>query len=226
MSVFVSDSYTEGGTGVISLNSHVGELGANPWTQHPHANYSGGPMQLDADLDRAYSGGTAASYASAVPPSADYYAQSDFILVTAISQNIAPCARMDTTADTMYFGRLNNGTAWQLFKRVTGTSTQLGSDSTTNLPTAGGAAVSGRVVCNGDQISFMAGGVTVIGPITDTAITAAGRVGVRNSGAASATTGAHLDNLEAGTLDAPAVGHGSFVINNLRPAIFKPGRPR
>lgn len=222
MSVFVSASFTVGSD--TALTSYTGEVGGG-YTAHTHINYNANPMTVDADTDRVFATVTAAHFADAVPPSADYYSKCDFFLHTAISQNIAVCARMDTVADTMYFGRLNNGTTWQLFKRVTGTSTQLGGDSTNQIPTAGNFKT-GKIVVQGDQISFYVNDVLEIGPITDTSITAAGRIGIRNSGAASATTGMHFDNLEAGTLDAPPVGHGSFVINHLRPAIFKPGRPR
>ena len=223
MAIFVSDSFTEG-PGDPGLASHTGELGAT-WTDHPHANYTA-IFTVDSATDRIYSLGTAAYTASGTPPSADYYAQADFYLITAVSQNVAVGVRMHATDDTLYYGRLNNGTEWQLFKRVAAASTQLGSNSTTNLPSAGGAPVTGRIVCQGDQISFIAGGATVIGPITDASITAAGSPCVRNAGAASASTGAHLDNFQAGTLDVPSVGHGSFVINSLRPAIFQPGRAR
>jgi hypothetical protein len=50
----------------------------------------------------------------------------------------------------------------------------------------------------GDQISFYVEGVLEIGPITDSAITAAGKVGVRSTNASAASTGIHLDTLTAG----------------------------
>lgn len=227
MSIFVSDSFTEAGTGDSSLNAHTGEVGAT-WTQHPHANYSGGPMLLNADSDRVFCGGTAASYASGVPPSADYYVQAPFFHASTIATNIAVCARMDTTADTMYLVRLNGGTIWEMRRIVAGAAATLnsGAATTTNqLPTVGNAKL-GKLVVEGDQISFYIEGVLEIGPVTDTNITAVGRAGVRNAGTASATTGMHLESVEAGTLDAPPAGGIVFRPSRLRPAIFKPGRAR
>jgi hypothetical protein len=191
---FVTDSFTEGGTGTSSLNSHTGELGAT-WTQHPHANYAGGPMLLDADLDAVYGTGTSASYASGAPPSADYYVQADIFLHTAASQNIAICARMHTTDDTMYLVRLNNGTTWELRKIVTTAATTLGS-STNQIPSLGSSKTV-KLVVSGTSISVYVNGVLEIGPVTDSAISAAGKAGVRNAGSASATTGAHLNNFSA-----------------------------
>lgn len=194
---FVTDSFTEGGTGVISLNSHVGELGAT-WTQHPHANYASGALDLDADGDQVFGNGTEASYASGTPPSADYYVKADFCVKTVIAQSIGIAGRMSTTDDLMYLGRLVDGATWQLrATTASGSFITLGS-STSNVPTAGGACVEGKVIMTGNQISFsIANGATVIGPFTDGNVTAAGRAGIRNNGTGSATTGTHLDNFSA-----------------------------
>lgn len=194
---FVTDTFTEGGTGTVSLNTHVGEVGAT-WTGHPHANYGGGPLTLDVDVDRVYGTGTNASYTSGTPPSADYYVQANFCVQTVIAQSNGIAGRMDTTADTMYLARLVDGVNWQLRKIVAGAATTLGSTSSTGVPSAGNCAT-GKLTMTGDQISFsVTGSGTVIGPITDSAITAAGRAGIRNNGAvATATTGIHLDNFSA-----------------------------
>lgn len=192
---FVTDTFTEAGTSTINLNTHVGEVGAT-WTQHPHANYAGGPLLLNRDLDRVYGTGTSASYASGVPPSADYQVCADFYNVTAIAVNIAVTGRMDTTADTMYLLRLTDGTTWTVRKIVAAAATTLGS-STNQIPTAGGAPKRGCLVMTGDQISGVIEGVTELGPFTDSAITAAGRAGIRSTATSSATTGMHLDSFSA-----------------------------
>lgn len=194
---FLLDTFTEPGTGAIDLNTHTGEIGAS-WTKHPHANYTTA-YALSLDNDLIYSSATAMYYASAVPPSADYYVEAEFELLSAVTQNVAVCARVLTTDDTMYFARLNNGAAWQMFKRVGGTATSLGSGSTNQLPGVGGIKT-GRLVVDGDQISFYVNGTLEIGPITDTSISAAGRVGVRNAGSSTATTGAVLTSIRAGAL--------------------------
>lgn len=192
---FVTDTFTQGGTGVSSLNSHTGELGAT-WTQHPHANYAGGPVQIDADLDRVYCNGTCASYASGTPASANYQVCADFYHVTTIAVNIAVAGRMDTTADTMYILRLTDGTTWTLRRNLSAAGVNLGT-STNQIPAAGGASKRACLVMAGDQISATVEGVTEIGPITNSDITAAGLAGIRTTGASTATTGMHIDNFSA-----------------------------
>src|SRR5687767_7170033 len=98
MAIFVSDSFTEASD--LILSSHTGELGA-VWTEHPHVNYNGAGFSIDASTDRIFATGTDASFASGVPPTADYYVEADFWHVSTISQNVAVCARMHATDDTM-----------------------------------------------------------------------------------------------------------------------------
>lgn len=192
---FVIDSFTEASD--LNLASHTGEVGAG-WTDHPHINY-GSIFSINAASDRIFSTGTAAYYSNVVPPSADYSVEADFFLHSAISQNIAICARMDTTADTMIIVRLNNGTTWELREIVATVASTLGS-STNQLPTAG-TSKRGKLVVQGNQAWFFVEGVLEIGPVTVT-VTDAGRAGVRNAGVASATTGIHLDNLTADSINA------------------------
>jgi hypothetical protein len=189
---FVSDSFTEAST--IDLVTHVGELGAT-WTHHPHTNYSGILMKVDGSVDRLYGEGTSAYYASGTPPSADYRVCADFYHVSTIAVNIAIAGRMDTTNDTMYLVRLTDGTTWTLRKDVNATFTTMGT-STNQIPTAGNFKT-GCLIMTGDQISFTVQGTTEIGPFTDTAIAAAGKAGVRSTGASSGTTGMNIDNFSA-----------------------------
>ena len=249
MSVFASSSFNAGSN--IDLASFTPEIGG-PWVDHPHANYTT-PFSVDSGTGRIYSIATAAYYVDTDPGTPDYYAEGDFYHASTISQNIAICVRMDTTADTMYIVRLNGGTVWEMRRTVASAAATLtGGTSTSNLPSVGNFT-RGRFVVNGDQLSFyvyVAGvleSTPIIGPITDTNITAAGCAGVRNAGAASSTTGMHLDNFAAGTLDAdlvianalhahaaenvvldaaPVARLGYIPRRALRPAIFTPGNPR
>lgn len=191
---FVSDAFTESSD--VALTSHAGEVGAS-WTEHPHVNYNGAGFSVDAATDRIFATGTDASYASGVPPSADYSFEADFYLHSAISQNVAICVRMDETADTMIIARLNNGTIWEVREIIDGDADTLGS-STNQLPSTG-TAKRGRLEVQGNQVRFYVDDVLEIGPVTVT-IAATGRAGVRNAGVASATTGIHLDNVSANTL--------------------------
>lgn len=195
MAVFVSDSFTEASD--VDVLSHTGEIGAS-YSAHPDAGYTAS-FTLDSATGRIFAVGSEAYYASGVPPSPDYYVEAPFFLHTAASQNIAICARMDTSVNTMYIVRLNNGTTWEMRSIIAGTPLTIGS-SIQQVPSVGGSSL-GRFILNGNQLSFLANGLEVISPITDNSITSAGRVGFRNAGTATATTGAHLSSIEAGTLN-------------------------
>lgn len=194
---FIIDTFTEPTD--VDLSSHTGEGGVT-WTDHPHANYIGS-FTVDAATDRIWGNSTAGYYASTVPEGPDYEIEADFYLHSAISQNVAIVLRMDTTADTMIIARLNNGTIWEVREIVGGGASDLGS-STNQLPTAG-TFKRGRFRVRGTQAWFYVDGVLEIGPVTVT-VSAAGRAGVRNAGAATATTGTHLDNLTVSSLNASA----------------------
>lgn len=189
---FVFDTFTESSS--IDLALHTGETGAS-WTDHPHANYAA-QISIDSVTDRVFSDGTGGYFASGVHSNANYYVQADFCVNTVIAQSIGVTGRMSTTDDTLYLGRLVDGATWQLRKATSGAFTTLGT-STSNIPSPGNC-ITGRLVMNVDQISFVINnGTTVIGPFTDTAITSVGRAGIRNNGAATSTTGTHLDNFSA-----------------------------
>ena len=187
---FATDTFTEASD--LTLASHTPEVGGTI-VSHPDASYTS-TATIDAATDRIFPNGTAAYYYSASPPSADYYVQADFFAAAITSVNAAICGRMDTTANTMYIIRLNNGTSWELRKIVAGTATTIGS-STNQLPT-NGTSKTVKLIMSGTSISVLVNGVTEIS-VTDSAISAAGKAGVRFAGAASSTTGFHLDNFSA-----------------------------
>jgi hypothetical protein len=95
----------------------------------------------------------------------------------------------------MYLVRLNSGTTWEMRKIVSTAATTIGT-STNQIPSVGNCAT-GKFILSGDQLTFQVAGVTEIGPITDSAISAAGKVGIRTAGVSSASTGMHLDNFSA-----------------------------
>lgn len=192
---FLSDIFTE--TSDQFLADHTPGSGG-PWVDHPHVNYSGSSLVIDAATDRLYGIGTDACYATATPPSADYSVSADFHHVSTIAVNIAVCARMHVTDDTHYAARLNGGTVWELRKVLATVGSTLGSSSN-QLPSVG-QSKRGTLVVQGNQVWFEVDGVIEIGPITDNDISAAGKAGVRSAGASSSTTGMHLDNLSADPL--------------------------
>lgn len=187
---FVSDTLI--GTG--SLLSHVGEIGAT-WTRHPAAAYATANFTLGSS--GIWQDGTIAEYASGIPADADYSVFADFKVLTVISTNVGICLRMSTSADTMYSLRLNNGVTWEVRRINAGTSATIAS-STTNVPTAGGAARTMELRIAGENIRVFNNGVedTALA-IADSQISAAGRVGVRGAGASTSTTGTHISNLRA-----------------------------
>lgn len=181
--VFVNDSFT--GADGTNLTAHTGETGAT-WTAH---TASGATIVLTSN--RAGDGGNnAIYYASGLPATADYDVESLIYFVTNTASAHFICGRMDTTANTFYGMRWNQGTtAWQLYKRIAGTFTQLGSDYTDAVAT--GNTRTAKLQLRGTTITAFIDGTSRIS-VTDSAITAAGRVGFRGNGALS-TSGGHND---------------------------------
>ena len=136
--------------------------------------------------------GNSCYYHSWTPVSANYSVLADLYVETGVGHG-GPAGRIDTGANTMYQFRYQFGsTAFRLFKIVAGVATQLGSNSAATL--TNGQTYMLELKMNGDQISGYVDGVLKVGPITDTAITAKGKAGIRLNGATS-IAGYHLDNL-------------------------------
>lgn len=173
----------------VALSAYEGQINGL-WTKHPDSSYSGGEYNIDAATDRVWQSATVAYYSAGIPASADYYAELEFFCASVIAQNIGPAVRMDTSANTMYTLRLRDGIDWQLRKILAGVQSTLVT-ATTDVPTVG-QSKRGRICVRGSTIWAEIEGGTVLGPVTDTDITAAGRAGIRGAGAASASTGFHV----------------------------------
>lgn len=188
MADFLLDTFTDAdGT---ALTAHTGEIGAS-WSVIP--SHSGFVIRGN----RAYSPtATGGNYASGVPASQDYDVEAQMYCAS-VAGAAGVIGRVSTSAVTFYHLRyFNTAAAWQLYKFVNGAATQLGSNSAAAY--APGDTATPRLVMRGNQISGVLNGVTIIGPVTDNSITAAGRAGVRNSGtAASETTGWQFDSITA-----------------------------
>ena len=117
---------------------------------------------------------------SGSPASADYTVSADLTYYSAgsaVPPQMGVCGRMEAAAQTFYFLTYTHGSNnLRLFKAVAGTLTQLGSSYTVTL--ANNTPRSALLRMEGDQISGELDGSTVIGPVTDTAITAAGKAGI------------------------------------------------
>lgn len=150
--------------------------------------------------------GTSVVYYNDAAPSANYEVEGTVYQVsTNTSDNIGVVARVNTAQATCYMARYRYNTGVQLFKFVNNTTAvQLGSTVSGNLSNGGTMVL--KLTVNGDQISVSKDGSVVIGPITDTDITAAGYAGIWGNG--TTTTGAHLDDWSA--TDLGAGGGGSI----------------
>ena len=196
MAQFASDAFT-GTTGDLLTT-----YSAN-WTQHPN---SATTAQIASGRVRVTAGGLASLYYhSGSPANADYSVLADIHeLSDPTSADAGVVGRLSTSAATFYFARHAKfpspaTDAWQLFKCVAGTFTQLGSNVTDAIATGTSAQVMLRM--QGTSIAlYKRGEATATISVTDSAITAAGKAGLRifgDSPSPTDTTLYHLDNFLA-----------------------------
>lgn len=193
MAQFASDTFTDtAGTG---LNTHD----AN-WTLH--TSYStGGCVITDANRVRRSTSNNTLFWHAGTPASADYEVSGDLFAkeTDGGASSAGVVGRVDTAANTCYHWRYGGGTTdgWQLFKFVGGTATQLGSTSSQSLTDETAYAHKLRMV--GTTIEgYKQGSGSPTVSVTDSAISAAGKAGMRWVGTGELnTTGLHIDNFSA-----------------------------
>jgi hypothetical protein len=211
MATIVQDTFTDAdGT---ALTSHAGEVGAT-WTTHP--NFSAGATISDANRLRNDSGSNRIAYASATPPTADYSGSFDLRCVT-MTGLAGVCVRLSTSAATYYLIDYEAGLGqWKLYAVVNfGTVGAVQTYAQTLTPGTT-YAVSWTLI--GNTLTVYIDGVQRMQRSDAVGITAAGKVGVFFSGAASNTTGLHIDNLQAtgdtplttGTASVTGIGSGQI----------------
>lgn len=194
MATFLNDTFTD--TNGVALTSHTGETGAT-WTKNTVYSSSTAAVQTN----RVYPtfSGNSCWYASGTPASADYEVTATVNIVSAINVNAIVCGRMSTSADTMYMLQIQlSGGTWSLkmYSGVAGAYTQLGGTVTPATPTVGtDHTLKLRMV--GTQISAYYDGALVLGPITDTAVSAAGKAGIQFNFVATSSTGFHIADVVA-----------------------------
>lgn len=191
---FVFDTFTE--TSDITLASHTPETGG-AITKHPDASYTSTFTVIGA-TDRVFQNDISAYYYAATPTSADYYVQADVVAISVTpTTNIGQCGHVNTTTNSMICVRVNlsNG-AYELREIISGTGSTIGT-STTSFPTAGQTKVVKLIFASGGTTAAISVDGTVIISPTTISVTAAGKVGMRASGAGSSSAGIHLDNLHA-----------------------------
>ena len=122
MTAFATDTFTD--TNGTAITSHTPEVGtswaAATWNSGAAAAVQSNKLQFPAEqyIRKAY-------YVTATPPSANYYG---FLTRIAINENNRAMVgvRMSTSAQTGYFGGLDNSDNAAIWKWVDGSPTQLG----------------------------------------------------------------------------------------------------
>jgi len=185
MATFVQDAMT--GTNWQDLHNRTGAIGA-AWTRHT-ATPSSRWYIFD---NKVHCGVPGIIYASGSPASADYSVECDYTRYTNTAA-IAIAGRISTAAATFYY-------VYELFgevvlaKQVNGVITSLAVDVTGLM--VNGSTYKLRLEMIGSAIKVFVDGVQKLS-VTDTDITAAGKVGVRSPSSNDAGTGKHIDNFLA-----------------------------
>lgn len=185
---FARDTFTD--TAGTLLQNHTPELGG-PWVAHP--SDASAPVISNANRVRNGNTGNGPWLMTAAPANADYAVSADLHVVTLIS-SVYLVGRADAAATTYYAGGYDGqNNLYDLFKFVAGAFTSLGQVA---AGLAAGATRRLELRLSGTTIALLSGGVTIFS-LTDSAISAAGKPGLRFSGLTGDTTGVHFDAFSA-----------------------------
>lgn len=193
MAQFASDAFTD--TAGTALSTHSAD-----WTLH--TSYGTGACVIsDANRVRRSNNNSALFWHAGTPASADYEVSADLFTkeTDGGASNTGVVGRVDTAANTCYHARYGGSSVdgWQLFKLVAGTATQLGSTSSQSLTDETTYAVKLKMAGTTIEL-FKEGSGSATVSVTDSAISAAGKSGIRFVGTGETnTTGLHLDNFSA-----------------------------
>jgi hypothetical protein len=209
MTTFFNDTFTEAAS--TSLAAHVPDTGTG-WTLLWDSGGGARVLQVDASVDQLRCNGNSGDYglmytANATYPTANYEVQATFLGTFSTITPIYLLARVQDQ-ENMYALRLVSGTSGvQLYKKVAGAWSTLGSAVTI----ANGSVV--KLSVNGSAIKVFDDGVEVIS-VTDSSISAAGKAGVAHGGAAELVTStddtrahAMLDNFSVTDLGSGGGSH-------------------
>lgn len=190
--VVASDAFTDANT--TTLETHTA-TGGGTWAHHP----SSAAGSATIDNNRVHNSNDTALhlyYHSWAPASPDYDVSCDIIQKSDTNlTDVGVCARLDTVATTHYLARYNNAQdVWQAYKLVAGAATQLGSDISQTLTIDQSYRLT--LSLRGASLRVSVDGAVILSAI-DSAITAAGRMGLRFGNASAAATGISVDNMQA-----------------------------
>ena len=172
---FVVDTFTD--TDGTLLDAHVGEMGAT-WTKHP--SYATGEMVIN-DVNGARPNTDAPAYAayfaSGVPASADYDVFADVPVLSSGTGSYRLLARVDPSVNTMYQLIWTSTGNMSMGKLVAGSFTEIVAATAIPGGLSNGETYRMRFGLVGTTLKGYVDGVEVIS-VTDSSITAAGRVGI------------------------------------------------
>lgn len=197
MATFLNETFTDS-DGAVLPSGHVGETGAT-WTRQ--SGYTIGVHTVGTN--RVYcTTATSIMQASGTPAGADYSVTATLRVVSAANeQNNGVIGRAAAAAATFYYAVMrrvsSGGGTWsiQLGKYVNNTATALGSQTISAPSNGTDHTIELRMV--GDQISAYYDGSLSVGPVTDSAITAAGNAGIFADTVATTSTGRHIADVTA-----------------------------
>lgn len=195
----IIDTFTD--TSGTLLTAHTPDAGGS-WTQHP--SYATDTAVISS-ANRARPGTgpdtQALLYWSGNPASPDYSVSADASYLTATGFG-GVIGRADTSVDTCYFARFVGGSgALELGKHVSGTETIL---ATVAPGWSTGVTHNLSLSMQGTSISMWVDSVLTLGPVTDSSISAAGKLGVYLASLNVASPDAKQVQLDNLTLSGPA----------------------
>ena len=203
MTIFASDTFTDtAGTDIATHDAN--------WTT---VTGNTGTFRIsNANRLRGSSTSSAVYYYNVAPSSADYSVQCLlYVVANGATQRTGVSGRCSSSDNTLYYTRLEGSNGWQLYKRVSGAVTQLGSSVSQSV--SAGNSWTLKLDMSGTTIKCVVDGVDTISQ-TDSAISSAGFPGVFNlSGIApSNTLGYHLDNWQAEEAGGNVVVSGQLAV--------------
>ena len=172
-STTIGDDFTGTAGTDISGRTATGTYGGFSWVKNSNFANSNIIVAGSGAAVRASASATLQPYYSGTAPgSADQTVSASITFGTSARTSISLGARMTTDSNTDGYYVNHSGGNWQLFKRVGGTTTVLGTAAD-----AGGGTYAVDLICLGSAISVKVNGTTLLSA-TDTDLTAAGRCGL------------------------------------------------
>jgi hypothetical protein len=178
-----------------------------------YSRISGTATATISDAGRCRTNGTASNIKTDFTPGVnDYKVSEDFVAITdGTAFRLGLIGRYIDANNYIYMRYAGSTTGLQLFRRVGGVNTQMGSTYAYAIGT--GNTDNLALVCDGDDYSVQLDGVDVIGPITYAGMSAPGQTGIYDASSSTVnnTAGVHHENflvedLAGGGVDGTASG--------------------